>query len=49
MSIFYSLVACGPKILVQYTEKKGNFPQISQQILEKMPSNDTKVSYKHDR
>jgi vesicle-associated membrane protein 7 len=48
MTIFYSLVARGAVVLVEFNEKKGNFPQISQQILDKMPSSNTKVSYKHD-
>lgn len=37
--IIYSLVARGATILCEYTESKGNFQQISKQILEKIPSN----------
>lgn len=48
MAIIYSLVARGESVLVEYTENKGNFQQISKQILEKLPSKNTKVSYQYD-
>jgi vesicle-associated membrane protein 7 len=48
MTILYSLIARGQTVLVEFTENKGNFIQISRQILEKIPSNNTKVSYQYD-
>ncbi|KAF0976883.1 hypothetical protein FDP41_004178 [Naegleria fowleri] len=48
--IIYSLVSRGTTILCEYTENKGNFQQISRQILEKIPSNKSqKASYLYDQ
>lgn len=49
MTIIYALIARDETVLVEYTQKKGNFQSISRQILEKVSSrNNTKVSYKYD-
>lgn len=49
MAILYALVARGSTVLAEFTEQRGNFQKISQQILEKIPSSrDTKVSYAYD-
>ncbi|KAL0476974.1 vesicle-associated membrane protein 7 [Acrasis kona] len=48
MAIIYALVAHTTTILAEHTQQKGNFQQISKQILEKLPTNNTKVSYLYD-
>ncbi|KAL9653015.1 hypothetical protein ABK040_015530 [Willaertia magna] len=49
-NIIYSLIAKGTNVLCEYTESKGNFQQISRQIIEKIPANkSTKVSYLYDQ
>jgi len=49
MSIIYSLIARGPIILTEFTNSKGNFTQVTQVILEKIPPNDSKLTYVYDR
>lgn len=45
MPIYYSLIARETTVLVDYTENTGNFAQISQTILAKIPREDTKCTY----
>ncbi|EDO43738.1 predicted protein [Nematostella vectensis] len=45
MPLYYSLIARGGTILVDYAETTGNFQQVTYTILEKIPGNDTKCTY----
>ncbi|CAJ0762775.1 11966_t:CDS:2, partial [Entrophospora sp. SA101] len=38
----------GPIILTEFTNSKGNFTQVTQVILEKIPPNDSKLTYVYD-
>lgn len=49
MPIIYAVVARGAVVLAEYTSSTGNFTQITQIILEKIPSQDAKMSYIYDR
>ncbi|CAG8564957.1 690_t:CDS:2 [Funneliformis caledonium] len=49
MSLIYGLVARGPVILAEYTSSSGNFTQVTQAILEKIPPNNSKLTYVYDR
>ncbi|EDV21529.1 Vesicle-associated membrane protein 7 [Trichoplax sp. H2] len=48
MTILFSLVARGSTVLAHYASCSGNFTQVSDQILAKLPSNDSKLTYSHD-
>ncbi|KAJ1935445.1 hypothetical protein FBU59_005384 [Linderina macrospora] len=47
--IIYALVARGPVILAEHSNTTGNFQQITQVILDKIPPNDSKLTYVYDR
>ncbi|KAI8325964.1 synaptobrevin domain-containing protein [Martensiomyces pterosporus] len=47
--IIYALVARGPIILAEHSNTTGNFQQVTQAILEKIPPNDSKLTYVYDR
>jgi vesicle-associated membrane protein 7 len=49
MSLIYGLVARGSVILAEYTDSSGNFTQVTQAILEKIPPNNSKLTYVYDR
>lgn len=50
MSIYYSLIARGPIILVDFTEHHGNFEQITTKILQSIDtSQDSKCSYSSEK
>ncbi|RHZ63262.1 hypothetical protein Glove_330g35 [Diversispora epigaea] len=49
MSLIYGLVARGSVILAEYTNSSGNFTQVTQAILEKIPPNNSKLTYVYDR
>eukprot|EP00161_Ancyromonas_sigmoides_P025470 TRINITY_DN8531_c0_g3_i1.p2 TRINITY_DN8531_c0_g3~~TRINITY_DN8531_c0_g3_i1.p2 ORF type:complete len:258 (-),score=67.48 TRINITY_DN8531_c0_g3_i1:165-938(-) len=49
MAIIYSLVARGPTVLAEFTTTSGNFTTVTRRILDKIPSNDAKMSYAYDR
>ncbi|RKP08683.1 Longin-like domain-containing protein [Thamnocephalis sphaerospora] len=49
MSIIYGLVARGPTILAEHTASTGNFTTVTQHILEKIPAEDSKLTYVYDR
>ncbi|KAF9581194.1 hypothetical protein BGW38_001878 [Lunasporangiospora selenospora] len=49
MSIIYALVARGTVILAEYTNSSGNFTTITEAILEKIPPNNSKLTYVYDR
>ncbi|CAB4034188.1 vesicle-associated membrane [Paramuricea clavata] len=45
MPIYYSLIARDTTVLVDHSENTGNFPEIAQTILAKVPREDTKCTY----
>ncbi|KAJ2224282.1 hypothetical protein IWW45_008129, partial [Coemansia sp. RSA 485] len=47
--IIYALVARRSVILSEHSNTTGNFQQITQAILEKIPPNDSKLTYVYDR
>ncbi|CAO3569512.1 unnamed protein product [Mortierella alpina] len=49
MSIIYALVARGGLILAEYTNSSGNFTTVTEAILEKIPPNNSKMTYVYDR
>ncbi|RKP25363.1 synaptobrevin, partial [Syncephalis pseudoplumigaleata] len=49
MSIIYALVARSATILAEHTSSNGNFPTVTQHILEKIPEEDSKLTYVYDR
>ncbi|KAF9141948.1 Vesicle-associated membrane protein [Mortierella sp. GBA39] len=49
MSIIYALVARRSLILAEYTNSSGNFTTITEAILEKIPPNNSKLTYVYDR
>ncbi|KAF8980725.1 hypothetical protein BGZ46_003762, partial [Entomortierella lignicola] len=49
MSIIYALVARGSLILAEYTNTSGNFTTVTEAILEKIPPNNSKLTYVYDR
>ncbi|KAF9916873.1 hypothetical protein FBU30_001111 [Linnemannia zychae] len=49
MSIIYALVARGNLILAEYTNSSGNFTTVTEAILEKIPPNNSKLTYIYDR
>jgi len=49
MPIIYSLVARGSCVLAEFTSTSGNFTTVTRRILEKIPQNDSKMSYVYDR
>ncbi|KAG0051439.1 hypothetical protein BGZ83_003777 [Gryganskiella cystojenkinii] len=49
MSIIYALVARGTVILAEYTNSSGNFTTVTEAILEKIPPNNSKLTYVYDR
>ena len=49
MPIIYSLVARGATVLAEFTSTSGNFTTVTRRILDKIPQNDSKMSYVYDR
>jgi len=49
MPIIYSLVARGSTVLAEFTSTSGNFTTVTRRILDKIPQNDSKMSYVYDR
>lgn len=43
--IIYALVARGTCVLAEFTTTSGNFTTVTRRILEKLPSEDSKMSY----
>ncbi len=43
--IIYALVARGDKVLAEYTDRAGNFEQVTRQLLNKIPPKDSMKSY----
>lgn len=46
--IIYSLVARGTCVLAEFTMTSGNFPTVTRRILERIPSDATRMSYVYD-
>ena len=46
--IIYSLVARGTCVLAEFTTTSGNFTTVTRRILEKLPTEDSKMSYVYD-
>ncbi|CAO3678133.1 unnamed protein product [Rhizopus stolonifer] len=49
MSLIYGLVARGSIILTEHMNSSGNFATVTQAILEKIPPNNSKLTYVYDR
>ena len=49
MPILYALIARGPVVLAEYSEKTGNFPTVTRVLLGKIPPIDGKMSYVYDK
>jgi len=49
MPIIYSLIARGTTVLAEYTATSGNFTTVTRRILDKIPPNDSRMSYVYDR
>ncbi|KAK9717141.1 hypothetical protein K7432_006416, partial [Basidiobolus ranarum] len=49
MSLIYGLVARGSVILAEHANSSGNFTSVTQHILEKIPPNNSKLTYVYDR
>jgi len=49
MPIIYSLVARGTCVLAEYTNTSGNFTTVTRRILEKLSSQDARMSYAYDK
>ena len=49
MPIVYALVARGRTVLAEYTSTSGNFPTVTRVLLDKIPSQDGKMSYVYDQ
>ncbi|KAJ2157213.1 hypothetical protein GGF46_004658 [Coemansia sp. RSA 552] len=47
--ILLALVARGPTVLAEHSTTNGNFQQVTQAILAKIPPNDSKLTYVYDR
>jgi vesicle-associated membrane protein 7 len=50
-SLLYAIVARGTKVLAEYTNpiiRSGNYPRIALKILEKIPPQDSKMTYTYD-
>ncbi|KAL3879032.1 hypothetical protein ACJMK2_031346 [Sinanodonta woodiana] len=47
MPILYSVIARGTTVLAKYASCAGNFTEVSEQILAKIPSENSKLTYSH--
>ena len=47
MPILYSVVSRGATVLAKYAECVGNFAEVTEQIIHKIPNNDHKLTYSH--
>ncbi|XP_038057899.1 vesicle-associated membrane protein 7-like [Patiria miniata] len=48
MPVLYATVARGTTVLVNYAACQGNFTEVTDQILPKVPPENTKLTYSHD-
>ena len=49
MPILFGLVARGPAILAKYASCAGNFTEVIEQVLAKIPPENNKLTYSHGR
>lgn len=47
MPILYSVISRGPTVLAKYASCAGNFAEVTEQIIAKIPSNNEKLTYSH--
>lgn len=47
MPILYSVISRGLTVLTKYASCAGNFAEVTEQIIEKIPSHDNKLTYSH--
>ncbi|KAF5282176.1 hypothetical protein FQR65_LT02873 [Abscondita terminalis] len=47
MPILYSVVSRGATVLAKYASCAGNFPEVTEQIISKIPLQDNKLTYSH--
>jgi len=45
MTIVYALIARGKAVLAEYTATAGNFPTVTRVLLNKIPAENTRMSY----
>eukprot|EP00123_Amoebidium_parasiticum_P019366 comp24750_c0_seq1/m.46871 comp24750_c0_seq1/g.46871 ORF comp24750_c0_seq1/g.46871 comp24750_c0_seq1/m.46871 type:complete len:220 (-) comp24750_c0_seq1:385-1044(-) len=48
-TIYHAVVARGTVVLSEYSSQTGNFAQVTDRILEKVPNEDTKLSYQFEK
>ena len=49
MPIIYAVVARGSTVLAEYSASTGNFKDITKNILNRIPPQDSKMSYTYDK
>lgn len=49
MAILYSVIARGQTVLAKYASCAGNFQEVAEQILAKIPEKDAKLTYSHGK
>ena len=49
MPILFAVVARGATVLAKYASCAGNFTEVTEQILAKIPANNSKLTYSHGR
>ena len=47
MPILYSVISRGPTILAKYAECVGNFAEVTEQIIARIPNESHKLTYSH--
>lgn len=47
MPILYSVISRGSTVLVRYASCAGNFAEVTEQIIGKIPPHDDKLTYSH--
>ncbi len=45
MTIVYALIARGKAVLAEFTATAGNFPTVTRVLLNKIPAENTRMSY----
>ena len=49
MPILFAVVARGGTVLAKYASCAGNFTEVTEQILAKIPADNSKLTYSHGR
>lgn len=47
MPILYSVISRGPTVLAKYATCAGNFAEVTEQIISKIPPHNDKLTYSH--